>query len=229
MEYYREYPKHFIAIDVIIFGFDKNKLKLLLVKRLFEPGKGRWSLMGGFLGKEESLDQAAHRILHQLTSLQDIYLEQLYTYGDVNRDPAGRVVSVAYYALIDLDKFRSEKISENDQACWFNLNQLPDLLFDHEMMVDKALRRLRRKSRTQPVGFELLPEKFTIPQLMKLYEAIFQQKFDKRNFRNKILSYGILKKLNEKDMEGSRRGAYLYKFEKDRYMERASDDFHLEW
>ncbi len=224
---YNDYPRHHVALDCIIFGFDKKKLKILVIKRNFEPEKGKWSLMGGFLHNDESLDEAAVRILNKLTGLKDIYLEQLQTYGDINRDPAGRVISVAYYALIDTIKF-DEIISKEYHASWFNLNQVPDLVFDHNDMVDKALRRLRRKCRSQPIGFELLPQKFTIPQLMKLYEAIFQQKFDKRNFRKKILSFGILNKLEEKDMEGSRKGAYLYEFDKEKYDELISNGFLFE-
>lgn len=219
---YRQYEKQYVAVDCIIFGFDKKKLKLLCIKRDFEPGKGEWSLMGGFVQGKESSDDAASRVLTDLTGLSDIYLEQLQTYGDPDRDPAGRVISIAYYALIDSVKF-DKSISRDYDAKWFSLNKLPNLIFDHQVMVEKALRRLRRKCKTQPVGFELLPEKFTLPQLMMLYEAIFNQEFDKRNFRKKILSNGILEKLEEKDMEGSRKGAFLYKFDKVKYDELISN------
>ena len=225
--FYQEYPSHYVAIDCIIFGFDKKKLKLLLIKRYFQPGKGKWSLMGGFLKENESLDEAADRILYELTGLNNIYSEQLHTYGEVDRDPAGRVVSVAYYALIDTVKF-DEIISRDYHASWFDINKIPELIFDHNEMVDKALRRLRRRCKSQPIGFELLPQKFTIPQLMKLYEAIFQQKFDKRNFRKKILSHGVLTKLEEKDMEGSRKGAYLYQFDKEKYDELINNGYNFE-
>ncbi len=213
---YSKHDQHYVAVDCIIFGFDKKKLKLLCIKRDFNPGKGEWSLMGGFLNHNESINQAAARVLYELTGLKDIYLEQIQAYGEINRDPAARVISVAYYALIDSVRFE-DVISHDYDAQWFSLKSLPELIFDHRIMVEKALRRLRRRCKTQPVGFELLPEKFTLPQLMKLYEAIFQQKFDKRNFRKKILSNGILRKLDEKDMEGSRKGAYLYQFDKEEY------------
>jgi 8-oxo-dGTP diphosphatase len=215
---YRNHDKQYLAVDCIIFGFDKMELKLLCIKRDFDPGKGKWSLMGGFLRSNEGIDQAAARVLNELTGLSDIFLEQLQAYGDHGRDHEARVISIAYYALIDSVKF-DEVISKDYNAQWFSLNSLPDLIFDHKLMVEKALRRLRRKCKTQPVGFELLPEKFTLPQLMMLYEAIFEQQFDKRNFRKKILTNGILKKLDEKDMEGSRKGAFLYEFDKNMYDE----------
>lgn len=227
MSYYDRHTRHHLAVDTIIFGFDKERLKLLLIKRDFEPCSGQWSLMGGFVREKESLDAAAERILFELTGIKDVYLEQLAAYGDPERDSAGRVISVSYYALIDSVRF-DEDISKNYTASWFELEEIPELIFDHRIMVDKALRRLRRKCKTQPVGFELLPEKFTLPQLMKLYEAIFQQSFDKRNFRKKILSFGVLKKLEEKDHEGSKKGAFLYKFEKEKYEELIQNGFGFE-
>lgn len=225
--YYEAYDKHFVAVDCIIFGFDKNKLKLLCIKRDFEPEKGNWSLMGGFVAKNESIDSAAKRVLYQLTGLNNIYLEQLQAYGELGRDSAARVISIAYYALIDSVRF-DEEISRDFNAQWFDLDDLPKLIFDHNEMVNKALRRLRRRCKTQPVGFELLPEKFTMPQLMRLYEAIYRQEFDKRNFRKKILSNDILIKLEEKDKKGSRKGAFLYKFDKERYDVLWNNGFNFE-
>lgn len=221
---YKQHRKQYLAVDCIIFGIDKKKLKLLCIRRDFEPGKGQWSLMGGFVKDNEGIDSAAARVLYELTGLHNIYLEQIQAYGDLDRDPAGRVVSIAYYALIDSVRF-DEEISRDFHAQWFSLNKLPDLIFDHRDMVQKRLRRLRRRCKTEPVGFELLPPKFTMPQLMKLYEAIFQKEFDKRNFRKKILSNGILRKLEEKDMEGSRKGAFLYEFEKKKYDELIRNGF----
>ncbi|MGC9343605.1 MAG: NUDIX hydrolase [Bacteroidales bacterium] len=213
---YSEHEKHYVATDVIIFGFDTEKLRLLLIKRNFEPEKGKWSLMGGFLKKDEDLDHAAGRVLNDLTGMEGIYLEQLAAYGDINRDSAGRVISISYYALINSDKF-DDSYSSEFRAKWFSIDEVPELIFDHNIMVEKALKRLRRRCRSQPVGLELLPEKFTLPQLLKLYEAIYQQEFDKRNFRKKILSFGVLRKLEEKDHESSKKGAFLYKFEKEKY------------
>jgi len=218
MNAYIDHDRHFVAVDVIILGFDKEALKLLCIQRDFEPGRGDWSLMGGFLKSGEGLDSAASRVLFQLTGLKDIYLEQLHTYGDPLRDPAERVISVAYYALINPEKFGAE-INGSIYAKWFQLHEQPDLIFDHRMMVERAIGRLQRRCRTQPVGFELLPKQFTLPQLMRLYEVIFKRSFDPRNFRKKILSFDVLKKLEVKDMEGSRKGAFLYEFDEEKYDE----------
>ncbi len=205
-----------MALDCIIFGFDRGVLKLLIHKRRFEPALGEWSLFGGFLQEGESLDQAADRILYELTGLQEIYMEQLHTYGEVGRDPAGRVISVAYYALIPAGRY-SHDYSGRYGATWIPLEELPPLIMDHNRMVEKGLRRLRRRAATEPIGFELLPDKFTIPQLQALYEAIYQERLDKRNFRKKILSMGVLVKLEEKDMSTSRKGAFLYRFDRIKY------------
>ena len=226
-----KYPgseKLYAAVDCIIFGFDDDRLQLLLVKRMFDPCRDCWSLMGGFVRIDENLDDAAARILESLTGLRDIYLEQLYTYGDPDRDPGGRVISVAYYALIRTDKLDREA-GNRYSARWFSFDSLPMLVFDHSEMVDKAMKRLRRKSLIQPVGFELLPEKFTLTQLQKLYEAIHHRKLDKRNFRKSILSMDVLTKLDEKDRLNSRRGAWLYRFDKEKYdrLIRSGDHFEL--
>lgn len=213
---YHSHDKHYVAVDSIIFGFNDNELKLKLIKRKFEPCKGQWSLMGGFVRKNESLEEAAYRILEDLTGHKDIYLEQLYAYGNVNRDSEDRVISVAYYALIKINE-GEEEVGKKYGAKWFSIDKIPPLIFDHEEMVEKAKKRLRRKTIIQPIGFELLPEKFTIPQLQKLYEAIHEKKLDKRNFRKKVLSMDVLTKLEEKDKKSSKRGAFLYKFDKDKY------------
>jgi ADP-ribose pyrophosphatase YjhB (NUDIX family) len=205
-----------VALDSIIFGFDQAELKLLIHRRRFEPAKGEWSLFGGFLKETESLEDAANRILFELTGLESIYMEELQTYGAVDRDPAGRVISVAHFALIPADKY-SEEYSKKYGATWVNINEKPALIMDHDQMVEKALARLKRKAYTQPIGFELLPKDFTIPQLQSLYEAIYQTRLDKRNFRKKILSLGILVKLEEKDKSSSRKGAFLYRFDKRKY------------
>ena len=225
--FYSENTRFLVAVDCIIFGFDYRQLKLLLIKRNFQPQKGKWSLVGGFLDAEESLDQSALRILNNLTGLNDIYLEQLYTYGETKRDPGERVLSTAYYALINAEDYHLP-INRESSAKWFPIEKTPSLIFDHNIMVDKAMRRLKRKSLSQPIGFELLPEKFTIPQLQKLYEAIHQRDLDKRNFRKKILSMGLLKKLEEKQKSGSRKGAYYYRFDKEKYDDLVSRGFHFE-
>lgn len=215
MSYYSGHSRFYLAVDCIIFGFDQEKINILLHKRRFEPYLGEWSLFGGFVKVDESIDAAADRILKDLTGFSGIFLEQLYTYGEVNRDKE-RVISVAYYALINTDKFHFLEGGASN-AAWISLENLPELILDHKTMVDKALRRLRRKASTQPIGFELLPDKFTLPQLQKLYEAIYREEFDKRNFRKKILSMGLIEKLDEKDKSVSRKGAFLFKFDKDKY------------
>jgi hypothetical protein len=215
--YYAKYDRHYVALDCIIFGFEDGELKLLLLKRKFEPAKGEWSLMGGFLEKTESLDEGARRILHQLTGLRDIYMEQLYTYGDVERDSGERTISVAYYALIKINE-NDRKLAEAHGAHWVSINNVPRLIFDHNQMVEKALSTLRSKIVRKPIGFELLPEKFTLPQLQALYEAINQEQLDKRNFRKRILEIGLLEKLDEKDKESSKKGAFYYKFNNEKYL-----------
>jgi len=216
VEYYSQQTPFLLALDVIIFGFDEEELKLLLIKRGFEPRKGQWSLMGGFLKEDEDMEQAADRVLHQLTGLSGLYLEQLRLYSKPNRDSDGRVISMAYYALMKTDHQDSEQL-EKHNAKWFKINEIPELVFDHREMVNHALARLRRRCKTQPIGFELLPDKFTIPQLQKLYEAILGVELDKRNFRKKILSMELLQKLEEKDKSSSRKGAFLYRFDKEKY------------
>lgn len=214
---YNNQPKCLVALDSIIFGFDGNDLKLLLVKRSPTPLLNEtWSLMGGWLNPGENLEAAANRILFELTGLHDLYLEQLYTFGDIDRDPIERTVSVAYFALINIEDYDSE-ISNVHQAKWFPVSKIPnDILFDHPQMIQAAIQKLRYKAALHPLGFELLPEKFTLPQLQKLYEAIFQTKFDKRNFSRKILSTHLLIKLDEKQ-KSSKKGAFLYRVNSEKY------------
>jgi hypothetical protein len=182
--------------------------------------------MGGFLFENESLDEAANRILHQLTGLINVYLHQFYTYGEMQRDPAARVISVAYFALIKIREHDYTLLQEHD-ARWFQFTEKPALIFDHDTMVASALERLRFEAKTRPVGFELLPEKFTLPQFQSLYECIYQRKLDNRNFRKSILSTGILEKLDEKDRAGSKKGAWLYRFDKEKYQELVTKGFRF--
>jgi ADP-ribose pyrophosphatase YjhB (NUDIX family) len=225
--FYQEHDRFYVAVDCIIFGFDDEKLKILLIRRNFEPCKGQWSLMGGFLQQNENLDESAQRILTQLTGIHDVYLEQLYTYGEVHRDPAARVLSTAFYALIKIDGNDKARLDKH-HAAWFDMDNIPDLVFDHSQMVDKAMKRLKRRSKIQPIGFELLPDKFTIPQLQNLYEAIYQKELDKRNFRRKILTMDFLDRLEEKDKGSSKKGAYLYKFNEEKYNYLVSKGYHFE-
>tara|TARA_R110002050_G_scaffold282899_3_gene431004 strand:+ start:180 stop:869 length:690 start_codon:yes stop_codon:yes gene_type:complete len=218
--------KIFLAVDCIIFGFDDEDLKVLLIQRDFEPKKGKWSLMGGFLKKNETLDDAAERILVKLTGVHDVYMEQLFAFSEIDRDPVERTISTSYYAIINIEK-HNEELIENYNAKWFSLSEVPDLIFDHNIMLDKAIKRLRRRTSINPIGFELLPEKFTMRQLQKLYEAILDKKLDKRNFINKINSMDILVKLDEKDMTSSTKGSYLFMFDQEKYDNMKDNDFYL--
>lgn len=229
MNFYSDFPKLLVAVDAIIFGFNQNEheLKLLLLKRKFPPEEGKWSLMGGFVDTKENLDDAAHRIVSNLTGLGNVYMEQLFTFGDVNRDAGGRIISVAYFSLIKINEHDSELVKKHG-ASWISLSEIPELIFDHQEMVKKALRKLRIRARTQPIGFELLPEKFTIPQLQRLYEAIYQIPFDKRNFRRKLLAMGLLEKLDEKEKETSKKGAFYYRFNQKKYDELIDKGFNFD-
>lgn len=226
-KYYTEHTKIYVAVDCIIFGWDDSQLKLLILKRNFEPAKGKNSLIGGFVRESESLDEAARRILYELTGLTDIYLEQLNAYGEVDRDPGERTISVAYFALLKIQNLDAGLIKSHG-AHWVPISKLPKLIFDHNLMVEKAIRRLRRRAKSEPTGFELLPRKFTLPQLQGLYEAIYQTHFDNRNFRKKVLSMNILKKLNEKDKTTSKKGAYYYKFDGKKYYRLLQNGFQFD-
>ncbi len=216
MNQYKGQHHFLLAVDCIIFGFNGKDLKLLLIQRGFEPEKNKWSLMGGFLEEKETLDEAANRILKKLTGLEDIYLEQVYTLSEINRDPEERTVSVSYFALIDIERYKKQ-ISHEYHAEWFLVNNAPRLIFDHDKMVRLAQKQLRYKAAIQPLLFELLPENFTIPQLQNLYEGVYETDFDKRNFIRKLMSTGLLIKLEVKDKSGSRKGAFLYKLDKSQY------------
>lgn len=223
---YKNEDKVLVAVDCIIFGFDQEEeeLKLLLIKRNFSPEKGRWSLMGGFMRLNETLQEAATRVLHTLTGLTNVYMEQLEVFGQVDRDPVERTVSVAYYALINIED-HDEELIKRYSACWYKLSKIPKLIFDHNIMVEHAIKRLRYRASIQPIGFELLPEKFTMRQLQKLYEEIFDEQLDKRNFTKKINALEILEKLDEKDKNSSRKGSFLYKFNQEKYHRKSENGF----
>jgi 8-oxo-dGTP diphosphatase len=228
MKLYSSHTKYLVAVDCIIFGYDilEKEIKLLLVKRSFNPAKGRWSLAGGFVESGESLDVAACRILSSLTGLKNVYMKQLYCYGDISRDPGARVISVSYWALIKI-KDIDQELTKLNGAHWQSLKNLPELIFDHPAMVENALKELRLQIRIKPAGFELLPEKFTLVQLLDLYEAIYQRDIDKRNFRKKILSMNILEKLEEKERETSKKGAFYYRFIKEKYKRLVQNGFYF--
>ncbi|MEB8345168.1 NUDIX domain-containing protein [Flavobacteriaceae bacterium KMM 6898] len=205
-----------VAVDCIIFGFDSKNLKLLLFRRKVEPLKGSWSLIGAFIRNDISVLDGAKQILMECTGLEDVYLEELKTYGAVNRDPGERVLSIAHYSLIRINDFELEHVEKFD-AKWFNLDEIPELILDHRQMVEDAIVKLKNKARHQPIGFNLLPEYFTIPELQTLYESIYQRELDPRNFRKKILSLDILTKTAQKDKSGSKKGAFLYSFNKEKF------------
>ncbi len=223
---YTEGDKLHVAVDCIIFGFDEKGLQILLIKRGFEPEKGKWSLMGGFLRKEESLHDAADRVLYTLTGLKNIYMEQLHSFSEIDRDPLERTISVSYFALIN-KKEHEIQLTENYEAKWFEFNNAPKPIFDHQLMIDRAIRTLRRKAKINPIGFELLPEKFTMRELQHLYESILDEKLDKRNFISKFNSLDVLVKLQEKDKSTSKKGAYLYKFDLEKYNQKTEEGFNF--
>lgn len=213
---YKTNQRILIAVDCIIFGFDGSQLKALLIKRGFAPEKGKWSLMGGFIGIGENAEQAASRVLRTLTGMDNIYMEQLHAFSDINRDSAGRVISISYFALINIADY-SEQLQLEHEAKWFPISKIPSLIFDHKKMVSRAKKLLQQRVASHPIGFELLPSRFTLPQLQSLYEAIYETPLDKRNFAKRILSLGVLNKLDVKEKESSRRGAYYYVFDNKKY------------
>jgi ADP-ribose pyrophosphatase YjhB (NUDIX family) len=216
MTRYTGQSRMLVAVDCIIFGFDGEELKLLLIKRGFEPLKNKWSLMGGFVQGDESFETAAARVLNKLTGLEGVYMEQLFAFGEPARDPVERTVSITYFALIDINQYKLQ-INDEYHAEWIALDKLPDLIFDHTEMVKMAQEKLRYKAAIHPILFELLPLKFTIPQLQLLYEAVYDVTFDKRNFSRKVLSTGLLIKQKDKDRLSSKRGAFYFKLDKRKY------------
>lgn len=223
---YPDLQKILVAVDNIIFGFDGFNIKLLLVERPLKPYNGKWSLMGGFINVEESPEEAATRILEERTGLNDIYIEQFHVFGDPKRDPVKRTLSIAYFALIDIQQYEKQITDENNPE-WFLLTELPEMVFDHAEMVKLALRQLRYKAALHPILFQLLPEKFTIPQLQALYEGVYQTQFDDRNFSRKLLSTGLLIKLNEKDKQSSKKGAFYYSLDQSNYEQKFGSFLNL--
>lgn len=191
--YYNINPRFYVSVDCIIFGFDKGSLKLLLLKRNFEPAKGSWSLMGGFVQDGESVDDAAKRVLAELTGLENVYMEQVGTFGEVDRDPGERVISVAYYALININEYDRNLVQQHN-AHWAEINEIPPLVFDHPQMVKQARIMLQKKASSEPIGFNLLPSLFTLFQLQSLYEAIYGEPLDKRNFRKRVADLNYIEK-----------------------------------
>ena len=214
--YYSSKSKFYVAIDCIIFGFNEGELNLLLLKRNFQPAMGEWSLMGGFVQENESTDDAAKRVLHELTGLDKVYMEQVGSFGSIDRDPGERVISISYYALININEYDKELVQQHN-AYWVNINELPELIFDHPQMVEQARDLMQSKASIPPIGFNLLPTLFTLSQLQSLYEAIYGEIIDKRNFRKRIAEMDYIEKTDKIDKTGSKRGAALYKFNEKAY------------
>ncbi|MEO6731727.1 MAG: NUDIX domain-containing protein [Ferruginibacter sp.] len=216
MTRYLQQKRFVFAVDCIIFGFDGQELKLMVIQRGFEPFKGQWSLVGGFVRETESAEDAAGRVLKELTGLDGLYMEQLHAFSAIDRDTVERTISIAYFALIDIHKYKKQ-IIEHYHPAWFSINELPDLIFDHKKIVELAKEKLRYKAALHPLLFEMLPDKFTMPQLQNLYECVYDTHFDKGNFNRKLLSTKLLMKLKDKDKGGSKKGAFYYKLDTKKY------------
>ena len=226
--YQYQYPHPAVTVDCIIFGFDELTLKVMLVQRKSEPFAKMWALPGAFVNEDESLENCAERVLMKEGNISGVYLEQLFTFGNPSRDPRERVISVAYMGLVKTADF--ELIAGNDelQIEWRDINQVQDLAFDHSQILETAIQRIRGKIRYQPIGFELMNAKFTLPQLQQLYEAILGQSLDRRNFRKKLLSMQILKQLPEKQQNVAHKAAFYYEFDRERYEVLMKEGIYLE-
>ena len=218
MTFYNEHSKVWLTVDCIIFGFDEGKLKVLIGKRQMDPGRGEWSLYGGFVAADESVDDAATRTLYELTGLRNLFMRQVGAFGNVDRDPGERVVSIAYYALIKVKDY-DEELRLQHGAKWVDINEIPQLYSDHNEMVRKARKLMQQKLAQEPVGFRLLPDLFTLTQLQNLYEAVNGAGLDKRNFRKRIKDMDFIEKTELVDKTSSKRGAFLYRFNKRAYNE----------
>ncbi len=217
--------KSAFSVDNVIFGFDGGDLKVLLIQRGAAPFKGKWALPGDLVYPNENLETAAERVLEQLTGLRGVYLEQVKAFGAVNRHPLGRVITIAYYSLIKISDYTVTPASFAQSARWHSIAEVDELAFDHNEILDTCLNQLQHKVRNAPVGFELLPPKFTLTELQQLYEAILATKLDKRNFRKKILSMGLLLDLNQVQENVAHRPAKLYQFDRENYEQFVSEGF----
>jgi len=206
-----------LSVDCVILGYDKGSLRLLLIERGARPHQGKMALPGDLVYPSEDMELAASRVLSELTGLEGMFMTQFHSYGQVDRHPVGRVVTVGYYTLISVDKYQPLASSWADNVSWVDVNKLPDLAFDHNNIVKEALVTLRERVRLQPIGFELLPKEFTLGQMQHLYETILGKKFDKANFRKKIIGMGLLIETGKRQKDVSHRPAKLYSFEKDKY------------
>lgn len=225
--YHYQYPHPAVTTDCVIFGFDGERLNVLLIERGIEPYKGCWALPGGFIGMDQTAEESAMRELREETGLKDAYIRQFHTFSTVNRDPRERVLTIAYYALVRLQEVKGGDDAASAQ--WFPIDATPGLAFDHQEILDMAKETLRKQIHFEPIGFELLPEKFSMKQLQELYEAILGVKFDRRNFYNKMLHIGVLTPLDEREWFSNRRESYLYKFNPEKYDEMKRKGFRLEF
>lgn len=230
MAFTYEYPRPSVTVDAVVFGLDVNEdeLRVLLIQRDLEPYRGRWALPGGFVDMGESLEDAARRELKEETGIGKAFLEQLFTFGDVNRDPRGRVVSVAYYGLINLNEQSLRADTDARNAAWFALSDIPDLAFDHGRILETAHQRVKGKVTYEPIGFELLPDKFTLSQLQRVYEVILGRSLDRRNFRKKVQGMGLLVELSEIEQDVAHRAARLYRFNEQKYRQLKKNGFTFE-
>lgn len=228
MPYIYDYPRPMLTADCVLFGVDDRELKILLVKRTLQPFVGRWSLPGGFKKETETLNSAARRVLAEKCGGANLYLEQLYTFDSAGRDPRGDVVSVAYYALVRMAEYKVSAPTIESAVAWSPVSALPPLAFDHKTIVAAALERIRAKVRYQPIGFELIPKFFTLSQLQGLYETLLGQALDKRNFRKKILSMGLLNETKSTQIQTAGRPARLYSFNTAAYKKLVAKGFDFQ-
>lgn len=229
-KFYSGAEKILVAVDCLVFGYDisTGKLKILLVKRRTAPLADHWSLVGSFVQPDEDLRSAAARVLFEFTGMKDIFFKQLKCFGKLDRDPGDRVISIAYWALIKLEDHQKH-LSDKNGAMWFDITDVPELVIDHHQMLDEGLLRIRNIADNFPIGKELLPQHFTLPQLHQLYEAIYQREIDDRNFRKKILSTKMLIKLDKKDKNSSKKGAFYFKFDEVQYEDLLTKGYHINW
>ena len=226
-KYCYKYPHPAVTTDCVIFGFDGQSLKVLLVERGIEPYKGRWAFPGGFLNPDERAEEGARRELNEETGLEGAFIEQFHTYTGPNRDPRERVITIAYFALVRIQEVHSG--DDAAKAQWFPIEEVPQLAFDHDRILRDATRKLRERIHFEPIGFELLPDKFTMKDLQLLYEAILDVKFDRRNFSKKMIHYGLLNQLDETVWPTPKREAQLYSFNKEKYDEFKKKGFQIEF